>query len=68
MMDASKAVGYTSAVIMVTAGIIVLFGLFMPPYLPKQVRLAFGIVLALWGIYRFVTTQIKSSRYRDIEK
>jgi hypothetical protein len=28
-------------------------------YVPKKLRITFGVVLMLWGIYRLVYTQIK---------
>lgn len=67
-MNATKVIGFTSAVIMMAAAIVVLSGLFLPPHLPKQVRFTFGIVLALWGVYRFVTTKMKSSPHDDSDQ
>lgn len=46
-------------------GLFVIFGLFLPESVPKQVRIMFGIVLMLWGIYRCVITYTKSRQLDD---
>lgn len=35
-------------------------------YVPRQLRIMFGIVLMLWGIYRFVFTRFRA-RQKDEE-
>jgi len=54
-------VSYTVSIITFLFGIIVTSGVAFQ-YVPKQLRLTFGVVLILWGLYRFVATQIKVSQ------
>jgi hypothetical protein len=34
-------------------------------YVPRQLRIMFGIVLMLWGVYRFVLTRSRSRQQND---
>jgi len=46
-------------------GFFVIFGTFVPEYVPKQFRITLGIVLVLWAIYRFIITRTKSKQYEE---
>ncbi len=46
-------------------GLFVIFGVFIPAYVPEQLRTMAGIVFMLWAIYRFVIIRTKSKRYDD---
>ena len=53
------------------AGITVLFGIFlvsglMFDYVPPKLRITFGVVLMLWGIYRIVYTRMRK-RQQEME-
>ncbi len=53
------------SVVFFFGGLFVIFGMYFPDNIPKQFRITLGIVMALWGIYRFVVTRTKSRRYYD---
>ncbi len=62
-MDAGKVLTYLSylvSAVFFLGGLFVIFGMFLPSYVPTQFRIMFGIVLMLWGIYRSVITYTKS--------
>lgn len=68
-MDGSKlwmVAGYTVSGVTFLAGVIVLTGYLLPSYLPEKFRVMFGVVLLLYGIYRFVTIRLKQQQ-RDEE-
>ena len=46
-------------------GFFIIFGMFIPNYVPKQFRISLGIVLVLWAIYRFVITRTKFKQYEE---
>lgn len=46
-------------------GFFIIFGMFVPEYVPKQFRITLGIVLVLWAIYRFVITRAKIKQYEE---
>jgi hypothetical protein len=54
----STYLGYTVSIITFIFGAIVISGVAFQ-YVPNQLRITFGVVLMLWGIYRFVFTRIK---------
>lgn len=47
---------YSIAIISAGTGITVLAGIIFPDYIPTQVRMVFGVVLLLLGMYRAVNT------------
>ncbi len=51
--------GYTVAVVCFSSGVIVLSGFLLPPHIPQKLRIMFGVVLLLYGIYRFVNLKFK---------
>jgi uncharacterized membrane protein YdcZ (DUF606 family) len=61
----SKYIGYSVSFVSLCVGTVLLFGLFLQPTLPSQLRIMTGIVFLLLGIYRFVATHYKA---RDEER
>ena len=55
----STIIGYALSTIFLVLGVVVLLGLAIPDYLPKQFRITMGVVLVLWGVFRFVLTKMK---------
>ncbi|HWP83256.1 MAG TPA: hypothetical protein VNN76_11445 [Bacteroidota bacterium] len=58
----SAAIGYAVSVITATCGVFVLLGFFLPKAVPENVRITFGIVIVLLGIYRFAVTRLRSTQ------
>ncbi len=57
-------ISYVVGAIALLFGIVVLSGVGFAN-VPQQIRIAFGVVLILWGIYRFV---LAWSNYRQQQK
>lgn len=53
---------YSVSAIVVIAGIGIIAGLLLPPYVPSNFRIITGIVFVLYGIYRSVTLWTKSKQ------
>jgi hypothetical protein len=56
---------YTILVISLAAmvlGILVIVGVLVPRYFPDQYRIVIGVVILLYGLYRFVVTYFQRSR------
>ncbi|HLF20415.1 MAG TPA: hypothetical protein VI704_06465 [Bacteroidota bacterium] len=60
-LGVSTIIGYALSTIFLVFGVVVLLGLAVPDTLPKQFRMTMGVVLVLWGVYRFVLTKMKRS-------
>ncbi|MBI4549287.1 MAG: hypothetical protein HY707_15010 [Ignavibacteriae bacterium] len=62
-----RIVSYTTASLILVLGIIILFGFFLPSYVPSDFRIMLGIVMVLYGIYRVSILWIKqrSERHYD---
>jgi hypothetical protein len=64
-MDFGKAFlyfGYVMSGVLAVVGLIVISGFLLPPYIPQKFRIMFGVVLLLYGIYRFVTLRVKQQQ------
>ena len=57
--------GYAMAAILFLCGIVVASGLFMPPTMPQKFRIMFGVVMLLYGVYRFVNIRIKQQQRNE---
>ncbi len=57
-IDISAYLGYTVSAVTFIFGVIILSGLAFR-YIPVEMRIMFGIVMVLMGIYRFVLTRTK---------
>mgnify|MGYP001428664328 CR=1 FL=1 len=60
-IDISTILGYSLAAVFFAFGVVVVSGIAIPDYVPKEFRLTIGVVLLLWGIYRFIITKTKSN-------
>jgi hypothetical protein len=58
LSNISTYLNYSASIIAFIFGTIVISGVAFP-YVPNKLRITFGIVLMLWGIYRFVFTRIQ---------
>ncbi|MBL0175953.1 MAG: hypothetical protein IPP94_11940 [Ignavibacteria bacterium] len=56
--------GYTLSGVTAIAAVIILTGVFLPPSVPAQLRITFGIVLVLLAVYRFVITWVQEKQAR----
>ena len=54
----SKYLGYSVSIVTIVFGALVMSGIVFQ-YVPNNLRIIFGVVLMLWGIYRFVLTQVR---------
>jgi hypothetical protein len=62
----SAYLGYSVSLLTFTFGIVIISGLAFQ-YVPVQMRVMFGIVLALWGVYRFVLTRTRVRQQEENE-
>jgi uncharacterized membrane protein HdeD (DUF308 family) len=53
---------WTVAVVMVSMGIVVLAGGFLPETAPLALRVMLGIVFLLMGVYRFLMTRLQAKQ------
>jgi hypothetical protein len=60
----SAYLSYSVSLLTFIFGIIVVSGVAFP-YVPGKLRITFGVVLMLWGIYRFVSTRIQTSKKNE---
>lgn len=58
-------VGYVFSGILFIGGLIIASGLFMPPTMPQKFRIMFGMVMLLYGVYRFVNIRIKQQQRNE---
>lgn len=64
-MDVEKLLtysGYAVSLFVSCVGAAVLAGFLFPPDIPQKFRILFGVILVLYGVYRFVTLWIKQQR------
>lgn len=54
-----QIVSYITASTILVLGIIALFGWFLPPYIPENMRMLLGIMMVLWGVFRIVSTRYR---------
>ena len=57
-IDIPSYLGYTVSAVTFIFGVIILSGLAFQ-YIPVEMRIMFGVVMVLMGIYRFVLTRTK---------
>lgn len=58
----SEVVGYAISGVVGIFGILVLTGGVVNEGMPSNVRIAFGVVLVLFGIYRFAVTRMRATQ------
>jgi uncharacterized membrane protein len=64
LSNVSMYLGYSVAVITFVCGIVIVSGLVLEN-VPNQLRVMFGVVLILWGIYRFVITWTRKHQQNE---
>jgi hypothetical protein len=64
LSNISIYLGYSVSVITFVFGIVIVSGLAFQ-YVPNQLRITFGVVLILWGIYRFVFTRSRARQNNE---
>jgi hypothetical protein len=60
----SKYLGYSVSFITFIFGAVVISGMVFQ-YVPNKLRIIFGVVLMLWGIYRFVFTRVQAHQQNE---
>ena len=58
-------VGYVMSVFLFVCGLVITTGLFMPPTMPQKFRIMFGVVMLLYGVYRFVNIRMKQQQRNE---
>ena len=61
----AKYIGYSMSAVFFFGGLFVIFGVYFRRNFPEQFRVTLGIVLILWGIYRYVITLTKAKQDDD---
>ncbi len=64
LSDISTYLGYVLSLIAFLFGVVVLSGIAFQNA-PPPLKVTFGIVLMLWGIYRFVATRMRIRQQND---
>jgi uncharacterized membrane protein len=59
--------GYSVSAITFVFGVVIVSG-FAFQYIPIQMRMMFGVVMILLGVYRFVLTRTRASRQNEDEE
>ena len=67
LSNISIYLGYSVSAVTFVFGIITVSGLAFQ-YIPIEMRMMFGIVLILWGVYRFVLTKTRVCRQHEEEE
>jgi len=65
--DISIFLSYSVSVITFVFGSVMVSGVAFQ-YVPNQLRITFGVVLILWGIYRFVFTRSRARQNNEDEE
>jgi uncharacterized membrane protein len=63
----AEYLGYSVSAITFVFGIVIVSG-FAFQYIPVQMRMMFGVVMILLGVYRFVLTRTRASRQNENEE
>jgi cytochrome c biogenesis protein CcdA len=66
-MKVMRYIAYGAAILFILFGIAILAGYFIKESVPQQFRIMAGIVLILYGAFRFITTFFKKNQ-NDIIK
>ncbi|MGD0591573.1 MAG: hypothetical protein ABSA44_12380 [Bacteroidota bacterium] len=67
LSNISIYLGYSVSAVTFVFGIIIVSGLAFQ-YVPIQMRMMFGIVMILWGVYRFVLTKTRARQQHEDEE
>lgn len=58
-------VGYVLSGFLFVCGLVIASGLFMPPTMPQKFRIMFGVVMLLYGVFRFVNIRVKQQQRNE---
>jgi len=58
-------IGYVLSGFLFICGLVIALGLFMPPTMPQRFRIMFGVVMLLYGVYRFVNIRVKQQQRNE---
>lgn len=53
--------GYAASTMLSLLGVLIIVGLLIPSYVPSNFRVVLGVVLVLYGIFRFVSLRFKKT-------
>jgi len=67
LSNISRYLSYSVSIITFIFGAIVMSGVAFQ-YVPNKLRITFGVVLMLWGIYRLVYTRIQARQQNKKEE
>lgn len=67
LTNISTYLGYMVSAITFVFGIILVSGVAFP-YMPVHMRVMFGVVMILWGVYRFVITRTRLRQKNEDEE
>jgi len=67
LSDISIYLGYAVSAVSFVFGIIIVSGISLQ-YIPFQMRMIFGVVMILLGVYRFVLTRTKIRQQHEEEE
>jgi hypothetical protein len=59
---------WTVAVVMISMGIVVLAGGFLPEQAPLALRVMLGVVFLLMGVYRFLMTRLQAKQAEKLDE
>ena len=51
--------GYAASTTLSLLGVLIIVGLLIPSYVPSNFRVLLGVVLVLYGVFRFVSLRFK---------
>lgn len=62
-----QLIGFTVACLMVITGILILTGMMVPVFLTSdRLRITFGVILSLFGVFRFFSAYYSEKRSQEI--
>lgn len=54
-----RYLGYAVSTTLFLTGILIIAGYLVPSYIPSNFRVLFGVVLVLYGVFRFVSLRVR---------
>jgi uncharacterized membrane protein len=67
LTNITEYLGYSVSAVTFVFGIVIVSG-FTFQYIPIQMRMMFGVVMILLGVYRFVLTRMRADRQNENEE
>ena len=63
-----QLIGFTVACLMVISGVMILTGMIMPAFfITDRLRITFGVILILFGVFRFVSAYFAEKRSKKTQ-